>query len=123
MNDGKKSSKLDKLLLGVVIGGAVGSVVGATLSNKDNRRKIMEKAQETSSAVKKIIDELSIQLRNGNTIDKENRVICKGGTVKWISVKAQLFKEENEDWLFVNAFKGFELEAKPSELRFCFSYS
>ncbi|HPO05691.1 MAG TPA: hypothetical protein PLQ36_01130 [Candidatus Gracilibacteria bacterium] len=56
MNDGKKSSKLDKLLLGVVIGGAVGSVVGATLSNKDNRRKVMEKAQETSNAVKKIID-------------------------------------------------------------------
>ena len=54
--------------------------------------------------MKKIIDELSIQLRNGNTIDKENRVICKGGTVKWISVKAQLFKEENEDSCFYCVF-------------------
>ena len=54
--------------------------------------------------MKKIIDELSIQLRNGNTIYKENRVICKGGTVKWISVKAQLFKEENEDSCFYCVF-------------------
>ena len=33
---------------------------------------------------------LKSQLRSGNTIHNENRLICKNGAVKWISIKAQL---------------------------------
>ena len=40
-------------------------------------------------------DKLNSQLKNGNTIHNENRLLCKDGTVKWISLKAQLFQEED----------------------------
>lgn len=51
----KASSKLDKLLLGVVIGGAVGSVVGATMSNKEIRNKVKDQFSKSSDSVKKLI--------------------------------------------------------------------
>ena len=38
-------------------------------------------------------DKLSSQLLHGNTIHNENRLVCKDGSVKWVSVKAQLFSE------------------------------
>jgi surface antigen len=38
----KKESKFSKLFLGMVVGGAVGSVVGVTLSDKDRRKKIKD---------------------------------------------------------------------------------
>ncbi len=38
-------------------------------------------------------DKLNAQLQSGNTIHNENRLICKDGSVKWISIKAQLFQE------------------------------
>lgn len=38
-------------------------------------------------------EQLLAQLQYGNTIQNENRLICKDGTVKWISIKAQLLQE------------------------------
>lgn len=38
-------------------------------------------------------DTLMSQLRHGNTIKNENRLVCKDGTVKWISINAQLVTE------------------------------
>ena len=35
-------------------------------------------------------DRLNRQLTHSNTIHNENRLICRDGTVKWISIKAQL---------------------------------
>ena len=40
------------------------------------------------------------QLQQGNTIHNENRLICKDSTVKWISIKAQLFQEEDGEQFF-----------------------
>ena len=40
------------------------------------------------------------QLRNGNTIRNENRLVCKDGTIKWISIKAQLFQESENAQFF-----------------------
>ena len=37
-------------------------------------------------------DILDSQLRYGNTIQNQNRLICRDGTVKWISIKAQLIR-------------------------------
>lgn len=62
-----------------------------------------------------IIIELSTQLKNGNTIDNENRIICKGGIVKWISVKAQLFKEENGEDCFYCVFVDITEEKRLQE--------
>lgn len=45
-------------------------------------------------------DKLQEQLRYGNTIQNENRLICKDGTVRWISIKAQLLHEEGEKQFF-----------------------
>ncbi|MCD2493393.1 response regulator [Lacrimispora sp. NSJ-141] len=40
------------------------------------------------------------QLNHGNTVHSENRVICKDGIVKWVSMKAQFFQEKEEAQLF-----------------------
>lgn len=49
-------------------------------------------------------DVLREQLKQGNTIHNENRLICKGGEVKWISIKAQLLSEENGEQYFYCVF-------------------
>lgn len=45
-------------------------------------------------------EKLLKQLEHGNTIHNENRLICKDGSVKWISIKAQLFQESDEEQFF-----------------------
>lgn len=40
------------------------------------------------------------QLRQGSTFNNENRLICKDGTQKWISIKGQLFEEEGEAYFY-----------------------
>lgn len=47
---------------------------------------------------------LKSQLTYGSTIHNENRLICKDGTVKWISVKAQLFTDEDGKQYFYCVF-------------------
>ena len=42
----RNAKKLDKLFTGVIIGGAIGSVVGATLSDKEKRETLKEKGKE-----------------------------------------------------------------------------
>lgn len=62
---------------------------------------------------------LRTQLESGNTIHNENRLICKGGTVKWISIKAQLFEEKNEDFfycVFVDITEEKQLQERVREL-------
>jgi len=49
-------------------------------------------------------EELNAQLLHGNTIRNENRLVCKGGIVKWISIKAQLFMESEEEQYFYCVF-------------------
>lgn len=44
-------------------------------------------------AVKASIEE---QLRRGDTVQLEDRVRCKDGSIKWVSIKAQLFREKGE---------------------------
>ncbi|MGI6070007.1 MAG: response regulator [Blautia sp.] len=45
-------------------------------------------------------DKLVGQLQYGNSIQNENRLICKDGTVKWISIKAQLFVEDGGAYFY-----------------------
>ena len=47
---------------------------------------------------------LKSQLRSGNTIHNENRLICKNGAVKWISIKAQLLTEGDGEEYFYCVF-------------------
>ena len=49
-------------------------------------------------------DKLNAQLKYGNTIQNENRLICKDGTVRWISIKAQLLTEEDGESYFYCVF-------------------
>lgn len=49
-------------------------------------------------------DKLNSQLETGNTIHNENRLICKNGDIKWISIKAQLFTEKEGDKFFYCVF-------------------
>ena len=49
-------------------------------------------------------DKLKVQLKNGNTIHNENRVICSDGSIKWVSIKAQLFTEEDGEQYFYCVF-------------------
>lgn len=51
---------LDKLLLGVVIGGAVGSILGVTLapkSGKETRKMISQKSSQTWQKISRVIEE------------------------------------------------------------------
>ncbi len=43
-----------------------------------------------------VVRRLREQLRQAKTIHIENRLRCKDGSVKWASVKAQLFMENDE---------------------------
>ncbi|WP_420908086.1 response regulator [Dysosmobacter acutus] len=45
-------------------------------------------------------DKLNTQLRSGATIHNENRLVCKDGTVRWISINAQLFLEDGEPYFY-----------------------
>lgn len=47
-----------------------------------------------------LADEIKKQLQIGNTIHKEQCLICKGGNTKWISLKAQLFLEGGEPYFY-----------------------
>ena len=51
-----------------------------------------------------LADKLNAQLRRGNTIQNENRVFCKGGAMKWMSIKAQLFDEPDGERYFYCVF-------------------
>lgn len=47
---------------------------------------------------------LNAQLQHGNNIHIENRLVCKGGLVRWISIKAQLFAGEDGERYFYCVF-------------------
>lgn len=47
---------------------------------------------------------LEAQLAAGNTIHNENRLICKDGSVRWISIKAQMFQESGGERSFYCVF-------------------
>lgn len=49
-------------------------------------------------------DILREQLKTGNTVHNENRLVCKDGSVKWISLKAQLLEEESGEQHFYCVF-------------------
>ena len=44
------------------------------------------------------------QLKNGSSIQVENRLCCKDSAVKWVSVKAQMFVEEDGEPYFYCVF-------------------
>ena len=49
-------------------------------------------------------EKLMAQLEHGNTIQNENRLICSNGQIKWISIKAQLFTDEDGEQYFYCVF-------------------
>lgn len=53
----KKEGRISKLLLGVVVGGAVGSVLGVTLSDKERRNKIKNTSVKAFDSGKKFFSE------------------------------------------------------------------
>ncbi|MEG2314811.1 MAG: response regulator [Clostridia bacterium] len=50
-------------------------------------------------------DKINAQLAGGNMcVQNEHRLICKDGTVKWISVKGQLMRDEQDERFFYIVF-------------------
>lgn len=49
-------------------------------------------------------EKLHAQLQDKDTIQNENRLICKDGTVRWISIKAQRFIEKDGEQFFYCVF-------------------
>ena len=60
-------------------------------------------------------DKLNAQLEHSNTIHNENRLICKDGAVKWISIKAQLIEENGNEKFFYCVFVDITEEKKLQE--------
>lgn len=56
-NKPKKEGRVSKLLLGVIVGGAVGSVLGVTLADEKRREKIKEKSIEAFEKSRIFFDE------------------------------------------------------------------
>ncbi|WP_143530191.1 response regulator [Massiliimalia massiliensis] len=54
--------------------------------------------------LKIMAEKLNAQLQHDNTIHNENRLICKNGKIKWVSIKAQLFTEEDGQRYFYCVF-------------------
>ncbi|EFC95903.1 PAS domain S-box protein, partial [Hungatella hathewayi DSM 13479] len=54
--------------------------------------------------LREMTDRLNRQLTHSNTIHNENRLICRDGTVKWISIKAQLLTESGGEQYFYCVF-------------------
>lgn len=65
-------------------------------------------------------EKINVQLQHGNTIHNENRLICKNGEVKWISINAQLFVEEDGEkyfyCVFVDISEQKQLQDRANEL-------
>lgn len=57
-------------------------------------------------------DILERQLRNGNAINNENRLVCKDGTIKWISIKAHYIMEQDGNSYFYCVFVDITDEKK-----------
>ena len=67
--------------------------------------------------LKIMTDFISAQLQNGKTTaENENRLICKDGTIKWISIKAQLLKDDQGRQYFYCVFVDISRQ-KQDELR------
>ena len=67
--------------------------------------------------LKTMMPKISAQLETGkNTVENENRLICKDGTVKWISIKAQMMVDEQDEkflyCVFVDITKQKQTEEK-----------
>lgn len=57
----KKKHALDKIFMGAVIGGAIGSVLGASIApkkGKETRREIVEAVKNTGKGAKKLFQKL-----------------------------------------------------------------
>ena len=66
-----------------------------------------------------VVRRLREQLRQAKTIHIENRLRCKDGSVKWASVKAQLFMENDEslfDCVFIDITEEKQLRRREKEL-------
>lgn len=64
-------------------------------------------------------ERLRRQLEHGNTIHNENRLICKDGSIKWISIKAQLSDENGQEYfdcVFVDITEEIQLQQREKEL-------
>lgn len=63
--------------------------------------------------------QLKVQIGKGSSIQAEHRLICKDGTVKWASAKAQLFVEDGEPYfycVFVDVTEEKRLQIRIKEL-------
>ena len=59
------------------------------------------------------------QLKDGNAVHCEHRLVCKDGSIKWISVKAHLMKEKGEAYfycVFVDVTEEKNLQLRIEEL-------
>lgn len=65
----KKQSSLDKILMGMVVGGAIGSVLGIGLAPKkgaDTRKQIGKQAGKLFESAKEIVSETASKLLQDN---------------------------------------------------------
>ena len=51
-----------------------------------------------------VTERISEQLRHGSTVHSENRLVCKDGSIKWVSVKGQMFQEKDGAQFFSTVF-------------------
>lgn len=78
----KKQGHLDKILMGVIVGGAIGSVIGVGLAPKkgsDTRKDIGKKANELLNSARDVINE---KTHKSNSKDQKLQLHKPGQQVK-----------------------------------------
>lgn len=89
-----KKSKIDKIIMGAIIGGAIGSVIGVTLapkSGKETRKMLKEKGKD----VFKKGEELKIKLTKEHREGMKDRKIWK--LISALMRLVNLFKKRPEE--------------------------
>lgn len=92
--DKKITKKLDKLVMGVILGGAIGSVLGLTLAprrGKETREIIKQKGQEIIEKGKEVSQQFVRDHREEYESAKY-QMKKKGGILRWLFGK----KRKNE---------------------------
>ena len=64
----KKEGKTSRILMGFVIGSAIGSVLGVTLSDKENRNMVKKKTRETWEKSQLLLGEMVGRKKKKKTI-------------------------------------------------------
>lgn len=90
----KKKSKIDKLVMGAIVGGAIGSIIGMSIApqkGKDTREYIAQKGKDALEKGKEVTHQLQLKLEEEKDLLSEKAMMKKG---LFARMKDKLFRRK-----------------------------